>query len=264
MGGRLIAAAASDIGLTRKGEINEDSALVLILNRVHESRTLPLGIFAVADGLGGHARGDRASRQAVKVLAHTILRQLALPLVASPADEPFDDSKVSQMLAEAAREANRALCAANHDTGQDAGSTLVAALVYGETAYIANVGDSRGYVLDDGKLRRITSDHSLVEQLVVGGMIHPNDVYTHPQRNQIFRSLGDDPEVMIDIFVQQLRPGMRLLLCSDGLWEMVHDPDLHDLLSSTDDLQTVCDSLIAAANAGGGEDNVTALVIEAR
>lgn len=264
LGARIVAGAASDIGRTRRGEQNEDSALVLLLDRLHDSVSLPCGIFAVADGLGGHANGQRASRLAVNVLAHTMLRQVALPLIGAAADAPVDETLLATLLLDAVQDANRSLCASNQDTGVDAGSTLVAALVYGEVAHLANVGDSRAYVCDEHGLRRITSDHSLVEQLVAGGMITPDEVYTHPQRNQIFRSLGDDPDVLVDIFTQELRPGMRVLLCSDGLWEMVRDPKIAEILRGAPDPQAACDALVVAANEGGGEDNVTAVVIEAR
>jgi serine/threonine protein phosphatase PrpC len=264
LGARLIAGAASDLGKTRSGELNEDSALVLVLDRLHESHSLPVGLFAVADGLGGHANGPRASRLVINVLAHTIVRNITMPVLGSPAETPLDEDQLSNLLTEAVRAANGSLCAANKEAGLDAGSTLVAALIYGETAYIANVGDSRAYVCDESGLRRITSDHSLVQQLVAGGLIHPDDVYTHPQRNQIFRSLGDDPDIPVDLFVQQLRPGMRFLLCSDGLWEMVRDPDLETLLHADTDPQSTCDALMTAANDGGGEDNITAVVVEAR
>jgi serine/threonine protein phosphatase PrpC len=264
LGARLVAGAATDVGRMRAGEQNEDSALALVLDRLHDNQTVPFGVFAVADGLGGHANGQRASRLAVSVLAHTILRQLALPLLGAPADAPVDDDTLVSLLREAVQAANRSLCASNQEAGIDAGSTLVAILIQGAVAHIANVGDSRAYVCDEQGLRRITSDHSLVEQLVAGGMIGPDDVYTHPQRNQIFRSLGDDPDVTVDIFTQELRPGMRLLLCSDGLWEMARDPRIEQLLRSAPDPQAACDALVVAANEGGGEDNVTAVVVEAR
>ena len=263
-GARLIAGAATDLGRKRSGEENEDSALVLVLDRVHENHTLPFGVFVVADGLGGHASGHRASRLAVNVLVHTILRQVALPVVGSPTDTPVDETILANLLADAVRAANGSLCAANREAGLDAGSTVVTVLIYGETAHIANVGDSRAYVCDDEGLRRITTDHSLVQQLVAGGLIGPDDVYTHPQRNQIFRSLGDDPDLAVDLFAQQLRPGMRLLLCSDGLWEMMRDPQIEQVLRAAPDPQAACDALIAAANEGGGDDNITVVVVEAR
>jgi serine/threonine protein phosphatase PrpC len=264
LGARLVAGAATDLGLHRTGEQNEDSAFVLVMDRFHENRSIPWGLFVVADGLGGHANGQRASRMVVNVLAHTLLRQVALPTVGAPIDTPLDESQLSDLLADAVQAANRSLCAANKEAGLDAGSTVVAALIYGETAYIVNVGDSRAYVCDDEGLRRITTDHSLVEQLVASGLIERDEVYTHPQRNQIFRSLGDDPDMLVDLFVQQLRPGTRLLLCSDGLWEMVRDPEMEELLRAETDPQSACDALIAAANEGGGEDNITVVVVMAR
>jgi serine/threonine protein phosphatase PrpC len=264
LGARLVAGAASDLGRRRTGEHNEDSAFVLVLDRVHEGHTLPFGVFVVADGLGGHASGHRASRLVVNVLAHTILRQVALPVVGMPVDSPVDESGLAAILRDAVEAANSSLCAANREGGTDAGSTVVAALVYGDTAYIANVGDSRAYLHDASGLRRLTSDHSLVQQLVSAGMIEPDEVYTHPQRNQIFRSLGDEPDVSVDLFVQQLKPGTSLLLCSDGLWEMVRDPEIEAVLREETDPQSACDALIVAANEGGGDDNVTAVIVVAR
>jgi len=100
--------------------------------------------------------------------------------------------------------------------------------------------------------------------LIAGGLIRPEERYTHPQRNQIYRSLGGEPDGPVDIFEQRLAPGMRLLLCSDGLWEMVRDDELARILCETPHLQDACDALIRAANAHGGEDNIAALVVEVR
>ncbi|HEY7834502.1 MAG TPA: protein phosphatase 2C domain-containing protein, partial [Ktedonobacterales bacterium] len=263
-GARLIAGAATDLGLTRSGEHNEDSALVLILDRFHENLALPCGLFAVTDGMGGHASGHKASRMAINVLAHNILRQMMVPAMGAPAERVRDDEVVAGVLREAMREANNTLCAFNQDNQLDAGCTAVSVLIYGETAHIANVGDSRCYVLDEAGLRRVSVDHSLVQTLVAGGMIQPDEVYEHPQRNQIFRSFGDVPDVTIDLFIQQLRPGMRLLLCCDGVWEMVRDAQIEQILRAAPDPQAACDALVEAANRGGGEDNLTAVVIEAR
>ena len=151
------------------------------------------------------------------------------------------------------------------DTNKEArglGSTITAALVVEGQAFIANVGDSRTYLLRDGKLSRITSDHSLVERLVQAGQIDRDDVYDHPSRNLIYRSLGAGrAEVDVDVFTERLQPGDALLLCSDGLWEMVRDPQLTNILTEVDDLNETVNLLIQRANENGGEDNITAVLV---
>jgi serine/threonine protein phosphatase PrpC len=144
------------------------------------------------------------------------------------------------------------------------GSTITGFMLVGEHAYVLNVGDSRTYMLRGKQLYQLTTDHSLVGQLVAGGLIEPDDVYTHPQRSQIFRSLGDKPNVQIDIFKQQLHPGDILLSCSDGLWEMVRNPQIENILDNALDPEAACAQFIEAANANGGEDNVSAVVVFVR
>ena len=142
------------------------------------------------------------------------------------------------------------------------GCTVTMAFIENEQAYIANVGDSRTYLLRSGKLQALTKDHSLVARLVESKQIDPEDVYTHPQRNLIYRSLGaGHKNIEVDIFHETLRPGDTLLLCSDGLWEMVHDPELSKVLSEKASPQQICNTLIDMANANGGEDNISAVVV---
>jgi protein phosphatase len=149
----------------------------------------------------------------------------------------------------------------DHSEAHGLGSTVTAALVVNGRAYIANVGDSRTYLLRGGALQRITRDHSLVERLVEAGQIEPDEVYDHPNRNLIYRSLGADrAEVEVDIFTEQLRVGDMLLLCSDGLWEMVRDDEIAGILTAGPDLAAACNRLIERANANGGVDNITAVV----
>jgi protein phosphatase len=149
-----------------------------------------------------------------------------------------------------------------HHEARGLGATVTAALVVEGMAFIANVGDSRTYLLRQGKLERVTRDHSLVERLVEAGQIDRDDVYDHPSRNLIYRSLGaGHAEVDVDIFNVQLQPGDALLLCTDGLWEMVRDPQLATILNEDQDPTTVCATLIDKANENGGEDNITALLV---
>jgi protein phosphatase len=147
-----------------------------------------------------------------------------------------------------------------HARGNDMGTTLTMALVAGDRAVIGNVGDSRTYMYRDGSLRRISKDHSLVMRLVDLGQITEDDIYTHPQRNAVLRSLGDKPDVEVDVFTLRLKPGDALLLCSDGQWEMTHDPEMAEIIKANSDPQAACAALIAAANAAGGDDNITSVL----
>lgn len=253
----------SHVGLTRAGETNEDSFGSLALNLAQDSRRQPLAIAIVADGLGGHASGQDASRLAVRFFMDRLTRTLVEHVVAPLGSTLPPDEGVEAALREAAQIANTAVFQANVKGGAgDMGSTLVALVIVGEMAWIVNVGDSRGYVQDGDSLRRITSDHSLVEQLILGGMITPEERYTHPQRNRIYKSLGGEEQVELDVFPQRLRPGMRLLLCSDGLWEMTRDPEIERILRETESPYAACEALIASANEHGGEDNITAVLVQ--
>ncbi len=267
-GVQLLAASNSDAGNVRRSEPNEDSTLVLLLQRVHESVSTPSGVFIVADGLGGHDNGQVASRMTINIIAERLLRELLTePLTseknAEPA-KPFDEDALVVLFHDAVEEANTALCQKNQLDKTDMGSTITGFMVVGEHAYILNVGDSRTYMLRGKQLYQLTTDHSLVGQLVAGGLIEPDDVYTHPQRSQIFRSLGDKPNVQIDIFKQELLPGDILLSCSDGLWEMVRNPQIESILDNATDPETACAQFIEAANANGGEDNVSAVIVFVR
>jgi serine/threonine protein phosphatase PrpC len=261
-GVKITIGAASDVGLARQGGHNEDSIGHIVLEIQHDSYAEPLALAVVADGLGGHASGREASRLVVRTLLDHVLRTVALPRVETLTDAPATEEGLRRILGEGIQAANEALCQANDEQHLDMGSTVVAALAYEGTAYIANVGDSRAYALEGETLRRITTDHSLVEQLVAGGIIANADRYTHPERNQIFRSLGLHREMEVDFFTQRLRPGMRLLLCSDGLWEMARDDEMTRILLANADPQAACDALIQAANKAGGEDNISAVVVQ--
>ena len=261
-GVKITIGAASDIGISRQGGHNEDSIGHIVLEIQHDSYAEPLALAVVADGLGGHASGREASRLVVRTLLDHVLRTVALPRVELLTDAPATEEGLKHILREGIQAANEALCTANDEQKLDMGSTVVAVLAYEGTAYIANAGDSRAYVLEGEILRRITTDHSLVEQLVAGGIIADADRYTHPERNQIFRSLGLNREMEVDFFTQWLRPGMRLLLCSDGLWEMVRDNEITRIMRANADPQAACDALIQAANKAGGEDNISAVVVQ--
>ncbi len=270
-GAHLLAAGDSDAGNVRRSEPNEDSTLVLQFQRVHESQATPVGVFIIADGMGGHDNGQGASRMTINVISDKLVRELLLPpldaeksggLTASVT--PVEEDALIGVFKGAVEEANNVLVQTNQHDKTDMGSTITGFMIVGDTAFIINVGDSRTYMLREDTLYQLTNDHSLVAQLLAGGLIEPDDVYTHPQRSQIFRSLGDKMNVQVDDFKQQLLPGDILLSCSDGLWEMVRNPQITDILKNAHDPQIACTQLIEAANANGGEDNVSAVIVFVR
>ncbi len=249
-------AGLTDPGLRRKADPNQDTILALHGARLQDGEPQPFGIFVVADGMGGHQFGREASIHAIEKIVEHILAPLMDGTVLS-------EEAVLELLKESVIHANAALYGRNLRQHADMGTTVTAALVTGDIAHLVNVGDSRIYHLQPNfPLRQITLDHSVVAGLVAAGVIKPDDIYTHPKRNQIYRSLGEKEEVEIDAFRIALQPGDMLLLCSDGLWEMVRDPRLEALLRVHPEPQQVAYALIEEANSNGGVDNISAVVVK--
>lgn len=245
----------TDVG--RERTLNEDSMLVLESNRLIQSTSQPIGIYLVADGMGGHAAGEVASM----TIVNTISRKASVELLNTQLGE-HTELDYGQWLLHAIQDANNEVLQIRRATGTDLGSTMVAALLVSNTAYIAHVGDSRAYLIEPGKFTQITVDHSLVERLVASGQISAQEARTHPQRNVIYRTIGDKPEVEVDISTVKLSPGDRILLCSDGLTGMVPDEQILEIIESSPSPQSACDALIETANNAGGEDNITIILVE--
>jgi serine/threonine protein phosphatase PrpC/rubrerythrin len=246
----------TDTGIKRKHKPNEDSLFAMQGARTYNALPQQFGLFVVADGMGGHANGQDASRLAIQTIINYVL-----PRVSS--DNQVDDQAFLNLLLEGVQQANQAVHQRNLEERADMGTTMTAALIVGSVAYVANVGDSRTYLYREPEgLTKITQDHSVVASLVEAGIIKPDDIYTHPKRNQIYRSLGEKPSVDVDLFRVPLQPGDKLLLCSDGLWDMVRDPEIQRLMSApTPDPSQTGRDLIQAALNGGGEDNVSVIVV---
>ncbi len=253
---RVRSGAATDTGRVR--DLNEDSLLALDLRLIRRNQPRAWSLFIVADGMGGHSAGEVASDLALRGALEVVQREYLAPTV--DADVQDQEETLRDVARRAVLQANEYVVREARNRGNDMGTTMTLALVAGDRAIIGNVGDSRTYLLREGKLRRVSRDHSLVQRLVDLGQIKPDEVYTHPQRNAVLRSLGDKPNVEVDVFVERLRPGDALLLASDGLWEMVRDERMEQIIAAHPDPQAACKALIDAANAAGGDDNITVIL----
>jgi protein phosphatase len=246
-------AVVSDTGLRRSS--NEDN---------HCARP-DLGLFLVADGMGGHVAGEVASRIAVETIEEFVDQTKA----AGPDDTlpfPFDTalSTDANRMTAAFRLANRTIAAkmAAAQGLRGMATTASAVLVYGEKAVVAHVGDSRVYRFRGGELERLTVDHSWVEEQVRAGALTPEAARQHPWRNVVTRALsgGDDP--VVDVAEYPLKSGDRLLLCSDGLFSVTPDEKTAEILGRDAPLADICQALVDEANAKGGPDNITTLVLQ--
>lgn len=226
-------AAKSDVGRVRDG--NEDSYL------------LQEPYFAVADGMGGHAAGDVASRTAVQTLSERIANGTADP----------------DGLERAVKEANAAIFekATADPSLHGMGTTCTLALVDDGTIHLAHVGDSRAYLMRGDELTLLTEDHTLVGRMVKEGRLKPEEAERHPQRSIITRVLGVDSDVEVDLLTVPVQKGDRVLLCSDGLTSMIDAGAIRDILSRNEDPDAAVEELIASANEAGGEDNITAVLL---
>lgn len=248
--------ARTDVGVQR--EIDEDSLMTQELRIALTGVYVNAGIYVVADGMGGHAAGEIASALAVQAAANSIAEQL-IGLASASGD--VTDEGLGTLIKTAVEAANLAVYKESRRRQNDMGTTMTLALVVGDRCVIGNVGDSRTYLVRDGKLQRISKDHSLVMRLVDLGQITEDEIYTHPHRSAILRSLGEKPNVETDLFPMRLVPGDTLFLCSDGQWEMVRNPRMQEIITTVDDPQAAANQLVDEANQNGGEDNITTVVV---
>lgn len=236
---KIVVVARTHVGQVRAG--NEDSYLV---GEAGGDAGDGVAWFAVADGMGGHQAGEVASATAVRTLLLEL--QSGRPVAVAV------DRANTQVFARAESDPDL----------RGMGTTLTAATFDGERIQIGHVGDSRAYLWRDGTFRQVTTDHSLVAELIAIGELTPEQAEVDPRRSMITRALGIGATVEVDHLDLTVEPGDRILLCSDGLTTMVRDDDIAVVLGRHQDPARVADVLVAAANAAGGEDNVTVLVAD--
>lgn len=251
---QLIVGVAQSVGIQR--DHNEDSLFTITTNLISNDKTIKFGLYIVADGMGGHANGELASSLAVKKLASHVINTLYLPSI-STSDNQLGIS-IQEVMQAGVMHAHQSI----KENAAGGGTTLTAALILGDQMTIAHVGDSRAYFVDpDGNLQLLTHDHSLVKRLVEIGQISPEQASTHPNRNLLYRALGQGEPFEPDITSLQVCQGCELLICSDGLWGVIPENDITDILRSSSEPQLVCQKLIDTANAAGGPDNISVIIV---
>ena len=242
-------ASLTDVGLKR--DLNEDNMLMI---EAEDSNFGPYGIYVVADGLGGHVAGEVASQVTVDTIQQQH-EQNPPSLGATAIEEWLRDTTTA---------ANEAVLKHQdqNEEGKKMGSTIIMAFVTDHTAHIINVGDSRAYYVNHETVRQVSVDHSLVERLVQIGQITREEARTHKQRNVIYSTLGEKRKLEIGYYQIELNPGDRLLLCSDGLSEKLPDEEILKISHHQDDPALAIQMLVEAAKQAGGEDNITAMLIQ--
>ena len=251
---QFISGSGQSIGKQR--EHNEDCLFTFSTTMGGETNSAPLGLFIVADGMGGHQYGEVASSTAVRTMANYLLKRFHTYLI-NPSEGM--DEPLQEMMRSAITEAQRAVTQA----APGSGTTMTAALVLGQQMTIGHVGDSRAYALHtDGRVDVLTRDHSLVKRLEELGQISSEEAAAHPNRNVLYRAIGQGDTLEPDIFTAPFPQPGYLLLCSDGLWSVLPDVNLCNLVTSAPNLQVACQNLITAANNAGGPDNISAILVQ--
>lgn len=252
---QLIAASGQSVGKQR--ELNEDSLLALTTTMAGNAGNVPFGLYIVADGMGGHQFGEVASNAAIRTVAGYVLRKFH-PYLFQIKTDTMDES-FQEIMQTAVGEAQRAI----QREAPGSGTTLTAVLVVGQQLTVAHVGDSRAYfVFPDGRIETITRDHSLVKRLEELGHITPEEAANYPHRNVLYRALGQGEILDPDIFTIGFPQPGYLMICSDGLWGVVAEQDLVRSIVDAPNLQRACQNLVSAANAAGGPDNISVVLVQ--
>lgn len=248
---------ASDQGVVRLN--NQDSAFSFFFTSETVDEFPDFGIFVVADGMGGHQEGEKASAITARTMATEILNRIYMPFLNGADMNDPDQPTIVEAMVDAVQKANEAV----REQVADGGTTLTSVVIRGEAAHIAHVGDSRAYwITEAGEIEKITRDHSVIARLKELGQLTDEEAEVHEQRNVLYRAIGQNDEVEVEIHRKRLIPNSYLLLCSDGLWNMVNDADILNIVENHPDPQEACNKLVALANAHGGTDNITVVIIK--
>ena len=250
---QLTAAGGQSVGIQR--ELNEDSLMVITSTLAGNAGNTPFGLYIVADGMGGHQYGEVASNTAIRTFGGHIIRKFH-PYLFNLPTTPLNES-LQTIMHDGVNKAQEAI----QRDAPGSGTTLTAALVLGQQITIAHVGDSRAYsVYPDGRFEAITRDHSLVGRLEELGQITAEEAEKHPQKNVLYKALGQGEVLEPDLFTVSFPQKGTLMICSDGLWGVLSEAEMYKAMNSADTLELACQNLVNAANAAGGPDNISVVL----
>jgi serine/threonine protein phosphatase PrpC len=251
---QLIVACGHSTGKQR--DHNEDAIFTLTSSLIVEESIIPFGLYIVADGMGGHQNGEIASAVSIRSLATHAIQEIYLSFMGLSGEK--SEQSVQEILKEGILQAHRTVM----KDVQGGGTTLTAAMIMDDKMTITHVGDSRAYLIyTDGKREILTQDHSLVKRLEELGQITADEAAIHPQRNVLYRALGQGEPIEPDIATFSLPHACHLLICSDGLWGVITEGEMLRIVNTSHTPQHACQSLVDAANNAGGPDNISVILV---
>jgi serine/threonine protein phosphatase PrpC len=253
LGERVLSAAAlRDIG--RERQENQDHCFAQVFTLPSDHTDLTLGLFVVADGMGGHHDGGYASKLALTTVVQAVLTEFVLPVLGGERRAP------QPIMQAAVQAANATVYAAGQEAGSDMGTTCTAVLLDGQQLITAHVGDTRALLIGGG-VKQLTTDHTAVGRLIAIGALTPEEAVDHPLRSHLYRSIGQNAEVTVDVTTTTIHDESHLVICSDGLWGLVPDTEIADIVTESATAQIAARHLIARANLLGGHDNISVVVV---
>lgn len=252
---QLMVGSAQSIGMVR--DHNEDSILTLSCLTMDDGDHIPLGLFVVADGMGGHKQGEVASKIAVRTFAREVLRRVMMGLFETQPVPP--EQSIQEIMEESVMEAHQLIT----KEAPGSGTTMTAIFILGRQMTIAHVGDSRAYTIDpDGKTEILTRDHSLVKRMMELGHLTEDEAAVHPQRNVLYRALGQGEPFTPDVSTTPTPDSGYLMLCSDGLWGLVSQEEIAASVTKEPSPEKACQLLVDSANRAGGPDNISVIMVK--
>ena len=252
---QISSASGYHVGRVRKN--NEDAVFYFSSFIAANNKQTPFGLYIVSDGMGGHENGELASEIAVKTLSHSIIQKMYSAIFGIYPQKM--ETSLKDIMEDGIKEAHTQI----YNSSIGGGATLTAALIFNQQYIIGHVGDSRAYsIYLDGRMQKLTRDHSLIERMKEMGQLTAEEAENHPQKSMLYRALGqmDVPEV--DVITGTMPSHGYILLCTDGLWGMINDDEIFSIVTKSTNPQNICDELVQAANAAGGNDNIGIVLVQ--